>query len=419
MSLGMTVLLFSLGVLVYAFFSGYEAAFLAANPIRLRHQAEKENHAASARLVAYMENPDRLIALLFLGGNLALVTSALALTWYAGPVWAAVVAIPVFLIVGEIVPRSVFRAYPTQIALALLPVVRAFDFVLSPVTAPVSFVLRGFIRAAGKEQREIRSLLNTSDDVRVLVDETAEQGGIDHLEKEMIHSVMDLHSRHVREVMAPRIRIKALPVHASRRDLVAMLRETGHTRIPVYEESIDQITGVISAFAVLTDTEKDVDDIRRFVQPIMHVPDSMRLDDLLEAMRQERTRIAIVTDEYGGTDGIITVEDILEEIFGEIHDEHDKDEQTFRKVGVNAWTVDARVPLTDAAEALGLPLHDDDVETIAGWVMRLADRIPAKGETFTVHPWKIQVLDGGPNFIGRIRLEVLDPDLLKPAASAS
>jgi CBS domain containing-hemolysin-like protein len=133
------------------------------------------------------------------------------------------------------------------------------------------------------------------------------------------------------------------------------------------------------------------------MKEIMHVPDTMRVGDVLKKMRDTRQRMAIVTDEYGGTDGLITVEDILEEIFGEIHDEHDKDDVRIRKVAENAWVVDARMPLHDAAEGMGIAEIDDEtVETIGGWLMHITGRIPQKGELIKHDRFHIMVLDGGP-----------------------
>lgn len=407
--------LFIAGVLLNAFFAGYETGFIASNALRVRHMAEKESNPAAMRLLAYIVEPDRMITVVLVGTNLALVMGTLALTTQFGPLWATLIATPMFLVFGEVVPKSIFRAHPTRLALLFLPVIRAFDLLFVPLAFPIIWLSRGFISIVNKEQQVIRSLLNTSDDVRVLVNETADHGGIDDDEKEMIHSVMDLHTRLAKEVMVPRIRMKTVPETATRRDLVSVFKETGYTRIPVYRESMDEIIGIVSAFSVLTDADKGDSNISRFVQPVMHVPDTMRLDDLLEEMRIARTRIAIVTDEYGGTDGLITVEDIVEEIFGEIHDEHDKAEEPIRKVGMNAWSIDARMALVDAEYELELGMEDEEVETVAGWVMRLAGRIPNKGEMVTTDRFKIEVLDGGPNYIARIRLELLEP---KPETGA-
>src|SRR5690606_32765840 len=193
-----------------------------------------------------------------------------------------------------------------------------------------------------------------------------------------------------------------------------LLRETGFTRIPIYSETIDRIIGVVSAFSVLTDNSKDNPDIRRFMVDVLHVPDTMRLDDLLEEMRRARTRIAIVTDEYGGTDGLVTVEDILEEIFGEFHDEHDQAEEGVRKIGPSKWLIDARTALSDANELMPAAIRDDEVDTIGGWVMHLAGRIPEAGEIVESGPYKIEVIEATPQAVGKIRLEIVPGEAPAP-----
>jgi len=407
MTLAFTLIgLFALGVLLNAFFAGYETGFVASNPIRVRHLADHERNPRALRLLAYMEQPDRMIAVVLIGTNLALVMGTLALTRQTGAFWATLVATPMFLILGEVVPKSMFRAHPTRFALAFMPAIRTFDVLLSPIAVPVTWISRSFLAIVNAEQHEIRSMLNTSDDVRNLVDESADHGHIDAEEQEMIHSVMDLHTRHAREAMIPRIRIHALPESATRKELVDKLRETGHTRIPIFREDIDQVIGVVSAFSVLTDENKDEQDITRFINPILHVPDSIRLDDLLEEMRKNHTRMAIVTDEYGGTDGIITVEDILEEIFGEFHDEHDTEEERIKQVAPGTWLVDARLALAEANELMNTSITDDEVETVGGWVNHLAGRIPSVGEVIESPPYTIRVVDADPHYVGRIQLDV-------------
>jgi len=400
------ILIFLVSVALNAFFAGYETGFIASNPIRVRHMAETGAHPRARRLLDYLEAPERMITLVLAGTSLALVAGTLALTVEMGALWAALIATPVFLVFGEVVPKSLFRAHPTRLALFFLPVIRFFGMALAPVTLPISWLGRTFLAIVNAKQHELRTMLNTSDDVRVLVDESAHHGNIDADEKEMIHSVMDLHSRHAYEVMVPRTRIKALPATATRRQLTELLRETGFTRIPIYDETIDRIIGVVSAFAVLTDTDKTNPDIRRFMVDVIHVPDTMRLDDLLEELRRARTRIAIVTDEYGGTDGLVTVEDILEEIFGEFHDEHDQAEEGVRKIGPNKWLLDARTALSDANELMPAAIHDNEVDTIGGWVMHLAGRIPEAGELVESGPYKIEIIEATPQSVGKIRLEI-------------
>ena len=401
------IALFFLGVLLNALYAGYETGFVASNAIRVRHMARMEGNVRAQQLMRYLEQPDRMIAVVLLGTNFALIMGTIAITKQIGESWATVIATPIFLIFGEVFPKSMFRIHATRLSLALLPVMRFSDLLFSPIAIPITALSRQLFSSSDGERRGIRSFMRTEEDVRVLVDESADQGTIDPEERKMIHSVMDLQKSNAKEVMVPRIDIKALPETASRRDFIALLRESGHTRLPVYRGNMDEIVGVVNAFDVLTDEAWEGDKTLRSIEDVVHVPDTMKLDDVLQTLRDARQHMAIVTDEYGGTDGLITIEDILEEIFGEIHDEFDKDETTIRSVGINAYVVDARMPLEDAAEAMDVSIVDTEVETIGGWVMHMTGRIPALGEEFVHDQFRITVLDGGPNYIASLRIEIV------------
>jgi len=401
--------LFLLGVALNALFAGYETGFVMANPIRVRHRAESENDPAAKRLLVYMEHPDRMITVVLLGTNIALVMGSLALARLLidMPVLAALIATPMFLFFGEVLPKSMFRVHPTRLSLRLLPVIRFFEAVMLPLCIPILWMSRSFLKLVEAEQRDIRSMVASQDDVRVLVDESADAGHLEQEEKQMIHSIMDLQTRLAKEVMVPRIDILAIPESATRAEMAELLTRSGHTRIPVYRENLDQIVGVVGAFSILTDKEVGSDQsIAPFIKEVLHVPDTMKLDDVLRYMREQKQRMAIVTDEYGGTDGLITIEDIIEEIFGEIHDEHDKAERSIRKVAPNAYVIDARTSLSDVASELGIPLEDDEVETIGGWLMHQAGRIPQRGEELPIGNFQVTVLSGGPSFLSSLRIEI-------------
>lgn len=400
--------LFLLGLILTGFFAGYETGFVSCNPIRVRHRAEKENDPNAMRLLAYLNEPDRLLTTVLLGTNLSMVMGTMAITEFLGSSWLSMaIATPVILVFAEVMPKSIFRAHPTRLALWLLPVIRRFDVLLSPVAAPITWVSRRLLGTPhGQKPDTIRILMRSPEDMRVLVDESAFRGTLEEEEKEMIHSVMDLQTRLAKEVMVPRIDIEALPHTATRKELVALLKESGFTRIPVYRDSIDEIVGVINGFDVLRDPAPENPDITRFVKTVLHVHDTMTLDEVLKELRDKRQAVAIVTDEYGGTYGLITIEDILEEIFGEIHDEHDHEEPPIRQVGPNDFLVNARTPLEDASEALGVTIADEEVETVGGWVMHITGRVPQKGEVIVHDRFRITILDGRPNCVSSIRLEV-------------
>lgn len=399
-------------LLLNAFFAGYETGFVACNPIRVRTLAEKDRHSNARRLLDCIERPDHMISMLLIGTNMALVAGTLAFEKMLGPFAATIVATPLILIFGEVLPKSMFRMHPTRGALLFLPVVRFFDVLLTPLVLPMVWLTRPFRALLGDDasRKNIRLLMSSVEDVRTLVDESADHGAIADDKREMIHSIIDLQQQQANEVMIPRIEIKALPYDATRRDLIQLFADTGYTRIPIYHNSMDEVAGVVNAFDVLSDPTPEDPSITRFVREIMHVPDTMKLDELLKAMRLAGQHVAIVTDEYGGTDGLVTLEDILEEIVGDIQDEFDRVGTSVRKVGPDAFVIDARMELEAAAEAMNLEMNDEEVETVGGWLMHRVGRIPARGEVLEFDRFRVTVLEGAPHFVSSIRLEVLRRD---------
>jgi putative hemolysin len=421
MSVLFPLLVFIIALALQGLFAGYETGFISSNPIRIRYLAEEERSSRAARLLHYLERPDKMLSALLIGTNLMVVTCTVIVslttkelehfltaksTVNLQDVISTAIVAPIMLIFAEIIPKSVFRLHP-NLTITLFPIIRFFYTVLAPVAAPTAWATRGLLRLVGGSDKYIPSLMSSREDVRDLVDEGVDQGAVKPDEQEMIHSVIDLQATTAKEIMVPRIAIQALPDTATRSELVTMFVETGRTRIPIYHESIDHVIGVVSAYAILRDTEPDRQDIVRFMRDTMHVPDTMRVDDLFQQMKKRRQHVAIVMDEYGGTDGLVTIEDILEEIFGEIQDEYDNEESPIHKLGPNAYVVDARTPLEQVAEVIGIPIADEEVETFGGWLMHVAGHIPSQGHVVEHARCRMTVLAGGPNFVSRIRLEIL------------
>ena len=431
--LGLALGIAVLAVILQALFAGYETGFVSTNPIRIRFLAEEENISRARRLMRYSTRPDQMLTTLLIGTNLCTVAGTMAVASIAiqasyaiaaatgmvepeknlsqtyGELGAAMLAAPVFLLFAEIIPKSVFRTHPNRLALALLPVIEVFYALFYPFAAAVAMVSRLLVRRPDGERHYLSPLMSSREDVRALVDESAVHGTIEPEEQMMIHSVINLQRKQAKEIMVPRIDIQAVPDTAPYAELLDLFVESGRTRIPVYKDTIDTIVGVVNAHDVLLDSEPGNPGIGRFVRPVTHVPDTVKLDDLFEMLKNAKQRIAIVTDEYGGTDGLITIEDILEEIFGEIQDEHDVEESIIHQVGPYAFVVEARAPLDELARTASLAIEDTEVETVGGWVMHLAGHIPAQGEVIKGDGFRLTVLDGGANYISKVRLEVSGP----------
>lgn len=400
---------FLLGILLNALFSGYEIGFISADRIRMRYLAEEEEEPRAVRLLAEMQRPEKMLITVLVGTNIALIFGTYALTSLVRDEFvASLIAAPMFLIFGEIVPKSIFRRHPNVLALALLPMIRVFEILLSPLVVPTLLILRGLRRVTGHKTESLTPVLSTEEDLRHLIDESAARGSIERDEQEMIHSVMDLPKKQAKEIMVPRIQILAIPADATRMELVHLFQTTGCTRIPVFRGTLDEIIGVATAFDVLLDTDPANPDVVRFAKPVIHVPDTKPVDELLHELRESPTHVAIATDEYGGTDGMITLEDVLEEIFGEIRDEHDREESLIHRLGPNSYVVDAQMALHDLSEVIGFPVEDDEVETFGGWIMRRAGRIPLQGESIKHGNLRVTILEGRQNQIAKARLDVIE-----------
>lgn len=414
------VALFLFTVVLQGLFAGYEIGFVASNPIRVRYVAEEEHNSRAKRLFAHLQQPDHMLTLLLIGNNLTLVIGTVAITRAFGDlpyaeVAATLVATPLFLLFSEIIPKSIFRVHPTQLSMTFLPVVQFFYVGLLPLTRPIALFTRSLLRLAGHEREHLSPFMSTLEDVRILVDESAAHGALEQEEQRMIHSIIDLNATQAKAIMTPRIDIQALPDTATRDELVDLFERSGKTRIPVYHETIDTVVGIINVYDVMFDEDIDNPDITRFLREAVHVPDTMPVDDLLTALKRAQQHLAIVTDEYGGTDGLVTLEDILEEIFGDIQDEHDKEEEPIHQVGPRAFVVDARMSLEEVSDVIGVPMEDAQVDTIGGWLMHVAGRIPTQGEVIRRDPFRMTVLAGGDHYISRIRLEIVPEERNKDA----
>jgi len=420
-------IVFVVSVFSHGLFAGFETGFVSCNPIRIRYLAENEDSIRAKRLLFFMDRPHQMLTLLLLGDNVSTVIGTIAITrgleglGLSPGVRAALailIATPAFLVFSEIVPKSVFRTHPNRLTLLLISPMRLLFYLLYPIVLPVSWLTSWVLRIVGDTERYLSPLMSSREDVRVLVDETADHGAIEPEEQQMIHSVIGLQDTPAKDIMRPRIDVNALPTTASRDELLNLSAETGRTRIPIYEESIDQIVGVVNTYDILADTEPENPNWDRFLKPVHRVPDTIKLDDLLEQFKRDKQHMAVVIDEHGGTDGIVTMEDILEEIFGEIEDEHDPEERLIRRIASNTYIIAGRMPLSDAAEFMQIELDDDSVETIGGWVMRHAGRIPGAGEVITHNGFRVTILEGGGNVIERIRLDI-QPTKEAPSAHSA
>lgn len=406
---------FGLAILFQGLFAGYETGFILskANPIRVRHLAEEEGLPRAKRLAALLDNTEVVLIMLLIGTNLGTIAGTVALSrglenFDPTGILAVAIATPFVMIFAEILPKSVFQRHPVTLSLFFVGPMRFFHALFLPISYPMAKGISGMQRLGGaSDPATLSPLMSSVEDLRKLVDESAERGTLEAEEQRMIHSVMDLRETAAREIMVPRIDIQALPDTATREELMRLFAATGRSRIVIYQESVDHAIGVVNVYDVLLDDDPDAGDIARFLRPVKHVPDSIKIGDLLREMLAEQHHIALIADEYGGTDGLITVEDILEEIFGDIQDEHDNEERQLIQLGEHTFVVDARMNIDELNESVGLHLAAEGVETFGGWVTAQAGHIPTKAEVIECDGVRATVLEASVTHVNKIRLEVL------------
>jgi len=397
-------------ILIGGFFAASEIALITVKRHRLNQLISEGNRAArTAKRVT--DDPSRFlatiqIAITFLG-FLAAAVGAVSLSRSlegligiipfleeaAGGISFVLVTLFIALasiIVGELVPKTLALTFADRFALVVAPAIGLLDRVLRPIVWLVSSVSNVLVRLLGGTERPQAGYLST-EELKMLVETGSETGGIEKDEKEMIHGVIELGETQVHEVMVPRIGIQAIEVNDPIDDVLDMIIRAGHSRLPVYEESLDNIVGILYAKDLLPYLKRNGGetpqiDIRKIARPPVYVPETMAVDELLHQMQSTKRHIAIVVDEYGGTAGLITLEDVVEEIVGEIQDEYDTEESLVEPIesdGQRAFRLDGRVSMDDLRDLFELPDTEEEDEeaydTVGGFIVHRVGRIPLPG----------------------------------------
>jgi putative hemolysin len=344
----------------------------------------------------------------------SLVTFVIVREGWGGAVPIAVVVISaIFLIFGQAVPRALARTRPSASAGLLLGFAQFLSALVRPLCALSDGAANLLTRLFGGEHPE--SVPSGSEDELILrgLDDD-EDDVIEPEERAMIDNVLHLEETTARDIMVPRVDIVAVDEEASPREIVDTVTEHGHSRVPVYRESIDHIVGILYAKDLLPFVIGSTRTLplKSLVRPAYVVPESKRIDDLLTELRRNRVHIAVVADEYGGTAGLVTIEDILEEIVGEIHDEYDEETILIERINEHEIIADGRLPIEEVEEALALELTDDDdpYGTAAGFVHWHLDRLPQPGDTFEAQGLRAEVLEMEGHRLRRLRLTRLAED---------
>ncbi|MGH7355984.1 MAG: hemolysin family protein [Candidatus Rokuibacteriota bacterium] len=384
-------------LLATMFFSAAEMAFIAANRLRLRHLAE-EGHGVARRYLDAFRQPERALSTAMMGVTVAHIVAASAATRSLLPTageWAPLIVTltltPLMLVFGEIIPKAIAREWSTTLILRLFRPLTWASTALAPFVAFANTIVGSLLRAFGGPRPDVRHFVSREELKALLAMEPGE-AEVSTQEAQMIDKIFDLGDKTVREVMVPLVEVAMLPDTAPTAEAIRLVVERGFSRIPVYGQRETNVVGVVSAMDILRRGAEvpSVDGLRR---PAYYVPETKRLDDLLREMQRGRNHMAVVVDEYGGSTGVVTLEDILEEIVGEIHDEKDRTPETVERLPDGSYWVAARTNIDELNEALGWSLPKAEYETVAGLVLATLHRIPRTGEEFHTPGYAITVLE--------------------------
>ena len=384
-------------IILQAFFCASEMALVSANRLRIRHLADSGDPRARV-IHKLLEYPEKFLSTTMVGINLFLVLGATVASYLfsrqldfgeQGPFIATIIMLPVILIFAEIIPKNVVRPRATRVSLILCTPLRISYYFMYPLVKIVSWISIRLLGIFGIDS-EASKLFSSVDDIRLLMEEGKRQGALTEVEEKMIARVFEFGENDISEVMVPLIDVTLAPEDSTVKQIRRIISETGHTRIPIYRERVDKIIGTVQVSDLVM--AADEEDIASIIREPYIVPESKTLEDLLDELRNNDMNMAIVVDEYGGVAGIATLENILEEIVGEIRDEYDLDEVSLFRMKENAAEVSGRMRLDELNDILGLDLPEDkEEETIAGFLIDLEGKIPPVGDEieFQGHLFKI------------------------------
>ncbi|MGC8721929.1 MAG: hemolysin family protein [Caldisericaceae bacterium] len=399
MGVAITIIILVALVLFSALFTVIESAFFNSSFSRLELKTKSNPNAE--KIVNFKKNPDRFISTVVLGNNFVNILFSALLTYFALKIsstysinssisitLSTIIATVIIVIFGETIPKNIGAFNAEGIALALYPFFRVFWYILSPFVFIVSGLSNGVLKLL-KVDTSSKKVFDSQEEVISMIQIGKEEGVIEKAEEKMIYSIFEFGDTIVADVMTPRVDIVALPVTATKEDVLKTITETGHSRIPVYEEQIDDIKGIlyIKDFIKLMADGTNFD-LSSIVRNAYFVPETKRVDELFTEMQKGKIQIAMVFDEYGGISGLITIEDILEEIVGEISDEHEKEEKDIEKIGENAFLVSGAVTIDEFNEAFHSDFSDEEASTIGGIILSKLGRLPNPGEEINIDKFK-------------------------------
>ena len=407
-SLTMIVILILL-VILSAYFSATETAFTSLNRIRLKSKADAGNRRAALAL-RLVDQYDNLLSTILVGNNIVnLSASSLATVFFTeglrlqnGAVISTAVITIVVLIFGEVSPKSLAKEYPESFAMFSAPIMR----ILMVILTPVNFLFSLLKKLLSKVFHKQGDSGITEEELVTMVDQAESEGGLDQHESKLIRSAIEFNDMEVDEILTPRVDIVAVEDTDSMDDIAQAFAESGYSRLPVYHEDIDDIIGVIHEKDFHAARYRGQTDVKAITGPMLYTTGNTKISELLRILQREKAHMVIVVDEYGGTEGLVTLEDIVEELVGEIWDEHDEVIEEFKKQEDGSYLISCSADLTDLFDLFSIK-GECDANTISGWVMEQIGRIPEEGDHFISDGLDVTVTKVDHRRVLEIRVEVL------------
>ena len=376
-------------LLLSGFFSSAETALTTVSKIKLRSLADEGNKRAADVLDITENHMSKMLSAILIGNNIVnLSASALATTLayglggYMVSIATAILTV-VILVFGEITPKNAATVKATQLSLAYIPVIKPLMVIMTPAIVIINAISRVMLLLLRINPNSKESAL-TEDELRTIVDVSHEDGIIESEEKEMIYNVFDLGDARAKDVMVPKVNVTLVSADSSYHDLIDIYREDKFTRLPVYEETTDNIIGTINMKDLLLVSDTENFRVQDVLREAYFTYEYKNISELLVEMRDASLNIAIVLDEYGEPAGIITLEDILEEIVGEIHDEYDENEEEYvQELNKNEYLIEGSINLDDLNDKLSLNLESEEYDSLGGFIIEHLDRLPEIGDKIT------------------------------------
>ncbi|HEY3174588.1 MAG TPA: hemolysin family protein [Candidatus Polarisedimenticolia bacterium] len=409
---GAILALIALCLVAEGFFAGSEVALISLDRSRIRRQAEAGSLAAR-HVLTLLERPERLLSTTLIGTSLSVVTASfLANEMFArrfGPdlsAWAIAMMIPLILLFGEVLPKTISRRHAEAIALKVVFPLRLVMFAFGPVVAVTSGVARLLIRPF--RARTGRLPFVTKEELRMIL-QAEQRIALERDEASLIKHLIDFADTKAGEQMTPLVDVAALPAQSTLAEAVRVIHERGFSRIPIYTGRVDNITGLVEAMDLI-DAAPGQTSLAPYIKKPFYVPETARIDRLLDEFRKHHQEMAVVVDEYGAAVGLLTLEDIIEQIVGDVLDEFDRPGRTgIEKKGEGILLVDGRCKIDDLEAELGMPLPRSGYETVAGLVGHLFQKVPRAGESLEHTGFRLTVLDASQRTVRRVKIELAAP----------